>query len=222
MKQLVIIGAGGHGQVVADIARLVGYKKIIFLDDDENNHLSNGKVCSVNDYGSNYDFFVAIGDNKTREILFNKIKETDKCIVNLIHPKAIVANDVIIGSGVVIMAGAVVNTGAIIGDGVILNTCCSVDHNCKIGDFVHVSVGVNLAGTVCVEKRTFIGAGVTVINNIFIVKDSIIGAGAVVVNNIVEKGIFVGVPAKKMIRNKNWGAVHNLYFVAVLNERGAA
>lgn len=205
MKELVIIGAGGHGQVVADIAKLVGYKKIIFLDDDENNSLSNGKVCSANDYGSNYDFFIGIGDNKTRESLFNKIRKSDKRIVNLIHPSATVASDVKIGSGVAIMAGAVANTGAIIGDGVILNTGCSVDHNCKIGDFAHVSVGANLAGTVCVDERTFIGAGATVINNIFIVKDSVIGAGAVVVNNIDKNGVYVGVPAKIMKSSKNFG-----------------
>lgn len=196
MKKIIIIGAGGHGQVVADIAKLVGYKKIIFLDDDEHNVISNGKVCSANDYGDNYDFFVGVGDNKTRETLFNKIRNADKRIVNLIHPSAIVAKDVKIGSGIAIMAGSVVNTGTTIGDGVILNTCCSVDHNCKIGGFVHVSVGANLAGTVCVEERTFIGAGATVINNIFIVKDSIVGAGAVVVNNIYNHGTYIGVPAK--------------------------
>ncbi len=108
------------------------------------------------------------------------------------------AEDVKIGEGTVVMAGAVVNPGAIIGKGCIINTCSSIDHDCKIGDFVHVSIGAHLAGAVKVHSRTWIGAGDTVINKIFICDNWKVGAGPVVVNNITEVGTYVGVPAKKM------------------------
>lgn len=96
------------------------------------------------------------------------------------------------------MAGVVINNAAKIGNGVIVNTCSSVDHDCKISDFVHISVGAHLAGTVTVGNRTMIGAGTTVINNITIGEDVAVGAGAVVIREIEEKGTYVGVPARKI------------------------
>ncbi len=196
MKKLVIIGAGGHGRVVADIARLRGYKEICFLDDDIKNPLAVGKVDDYVNHIADSEFFVAVGNNIIREKISVEISEKGGIIANLIHPSAVIANDVKSGRGIAVMAGAVVNTGAEIGDGCILNTACSVDHDCKIGKFVHVSVGAHLAGTVNVGDRTFICAGATVINNINIVSDCIVGAGAVVVKNLEQKGTYMGVPAR--------------------------
>lgn len=196
MKTLVIIGAGGHGRVVADIARLSGYKEIYFLDDDVKNSLACGKIEEFLKYIPDSLFFVAIGNNAVRERFFKEIKGKGGIIVNLVHPSAVIANDVNWGRGIAVMAGAVINTGAKIGDGCIINTASSVDHDCKIGKFVHISVGAHLAGTVEVGERTFVGAGATVINNINVVSDCIIGAGAVVVKDIEIKGTYMGVPAR--------------------------
>ena len=96
------------------------------------------------------------------------------------------------------MAGTVINSGTNIGKGCIINTCSSVDHDCLIGDFVHVSVGSHICGTVCIEAETWIGAGAIVSNNINIFRDCIIGAGAVVIDDINESGTYVGVPAKEI------------------------
>ena len=98
------------------------------------------------------------------------------------------------------MAGAVINPGVGIGKGCIINTCSSVDHDCDVGDYVHIAVGSHLCGTVSVGDGTWIGAGATVINNVFICSDCMIGAGAVVVNDIQESGTYVGVPARRINR----------------------
>ena len=196
-KQLVIIGAGGHGRVAQDIANNT-YSKIVFLDDSDVRHESIELVGKTKDYVryiSDSDFFVAIGNNAVRKKIFCMLKDAGANIVSLIHSDAVVSNSVNIGAGSVVMAGAVINANANIGEGCIINTCSSVDHDCIIGDFCHISVGSHLAGTVKVGSRTFIGAGATVINNIDICDDCMIGAGAVVVKDIEKRGTYVGVPA---------------------------
>lgn len=196
MKRLVIIGAGGHGRVVADIARLNGYEDIIFLDDADV-PLASGRVSEYVKY-ADADFIVAIGNNHIREKIQTMLCEHGCHIVTLIHPNAVISSDVKIGTGTVVMAGAVINTGARIGNGVILNTCCSVDHDCVIADYCHISIGAHLAGSVTVGKQSIICAGATVINNVSICDECVIGAGAVVVKNIYEKGTYVGVPAREL------------------------
>ncbi len=203
MKQLCIIGGGGHGKVVADIAKLHGkYQKIFFLDDAEISKCGDypvvGKVQEYSKYTAESEFIVAIGNNEIRKKISEKLLCANAKITSLIHPKSIVARDVKIQSGCVVMAGAVVNSGAIIGEGTILNTCCSVDHDNEIAEYCHISIGAHLAGTVAVGNGTFIGAGAIVKNNISICSEVIVGAGAVVVKDIVEKGTYVGIPAKKM------------------------
>lgn len=199
MKQLVIIGASGHGKVVADIAKKNGYDQIVFLDDKES--LTNcgsytvvGKCGSYADYAC--DIIVAIGNPFVREMFLKELERNGKNIPILIHPNATIGEDVEIGKGTVIVAGAVVNSGAVIGKGCIINTGASVDHDCTLADYVHISVGAHVAGTVSIGERTWIGAGATVSNNVSICAECMIGAGAVVVKDISEKGTYVGVPAR--------------------------
>lgn len=208
MKSLLIIGAGGHGKVVADIASKNGYDEIIFLDDNEELTECGGyPVIGRNNQYTAYDadVFIAIGNPKARETLFKKVEFSEKKIPTLIHPSASIAGDVSIGNGTVVAAGAVINPGTIIGKGCIINTSSSVDHDCIIKDFVHVSVGAHIAGTVQVGKRTWIGIGATVSNNIRICEDCMIGAGAVVIKNIERQGVYIGMPAKIKNNIKNFG-----------------
>lgn len=205
MRRLVIIGAGGHGKVVADCAARMGYGDIVFLDDDK-----RVKKCGcypVVGTGSEFerfveqgeiatDFFVAVGDGTIRRKIQMEIRRAGAGIATLIHPAVVIGNDVEIKSGTVIMAGAVINPGSRIGEGCIINTSSSVDHDCRIGDFVHIAVGVHIAGNVDVGERTWIGAGVTVSNNRKICGGCMIGAGAVVVEDIEVIGTYVGVPAR--------------------------
>ena len=200
-KKLVIIGASGHGKVIADIAKLNDYKEIIFLDDNPSikvcaNYPVKGKVSDMCEY-QDYDFVVAIGNAHIRERIQSKLEEYKFNVVTLIHPHSVIGSDVSIGVGTVIMAGAVINAETTIGKGCIINTCSSVDHECDLQDYVHVSVGAHVAGKVNIGEKTWIGAGATVINNITITDNCMIGAGAVVVRDIYEAGVYIGVPATR-------------------------
>lgn len=200
MRKLIIIGASGHGKVVAEIAKKNGYEKIVFLDDNE--ALTECGGYAVVGQSSRYvdfdcDVFVAIGNSKVREKIQTQVELAGKHIPVLIHPHASIAENVSIGSGTVIVAGAVINPGATIGEGCIINTGASVDHDCVIENFAHISVGSHVAGTVNIGKRTWIGAGATVINNVTICGNCMIGAGAVVIKNIEEPGTYIGVPAMR-------------------------
>lgn len=202
MNKLIIIGGGGQGEVVADIARQRGYDGIGFLDDDENCRICSkypviGRVADAVRYRDS-DFIVAIGDTDIRCKLQMRLVKQGMRVVSLIHPMAVVADTARIDIGSVIMAGGVVNPYAEIGQGVIVNTCASVDHDCVIGNYGHISVGAHLAGTVSLGKRVFIGAGTTIISNISICDNCIIGAGTTVLKNINEPGTYVGTPAKKI------------------------
>ena len=199
MRKLAIIGASGHGKVVADIARKNGYSEIVFLDDDERIHECGGYsvIGKSSEAGTiDADIIVGIGNAGIRKRIQESI--LDEKLVILIHPDAVVAEDVMIGSGTVVMAGAVINPGARIGKGCIINTCSSVDHDCKVGDYVHIAVGSHLCGTVSVGDGTWIGAGATVSNNVSICSDCMIGAGAVIVKNIDSAGTYMGVPARRI------------------------
>ncbi len=200
-QQIVIIGASGHGKVIADIAEKNGYTDIVFLDDNPTiklcgKHLVGGGSSEVLTY-QDADFIVAIGNAKIRHKIQTQLMESGIHVVSLVHPSAVVASDVTIGVGTVVMAGAVVNAGTEIGQGCIINTCSSVDHDCQIGDFVHISVGAHVAGTVTIGNNTWIGAGATVSNNVNICASCMIGAGATVIKSIAEFGTYIGVPARR-------------------------
>lgn len=199
MKRLSIIGASGHGKVIADIARLNGYEKLVFLDDNE----SITECAGIPVIGKSKDapdgpVFVAIGNASIRRQLMDYY--SDRIQPVLIHPRSTVADRVDIGKGTVVMAGAVINPDVSIGEGCIINTSCSIDHDCIISDYVHVSVGAHICGTVAVGENTWVGAGATIINNIKICSNSFIGAGAVIVKDITQPGMYVGVPAKLIKR----------------------
>ena len=202
--KLLIIGASGHGKVIADIAIKMGkWQSIAFLDDDEGIKLSLGmnvigKTDDAFKYINEFDIFVAIGNNETREKIQERLELEGASIPILIHPKAVIGEQVKLGSGTVIMAGVVINCCTSIGKGCIINTGATIDHDNILENFVHISPGVNLAGTVSIGKGSWIGIGSTVINNISITGGCKIGAGAVVIRDITEAGIYVGVPARKI------------------------
>ena len=195
MKRLIIVGACGHGKVVADIANRNGYSDIAFLDDNEELTECDGYpvIGKPSDYtSSDGDLFVAIGNAVIRK----RIMDSLGSCVTLIHPDSVIAENVEIHEGTVIMAGTVINPHTEIGRGCIINTCSSVDHDCVLGDFVHVSVGVHVCGTVEIGTNTWIGAGTTVSNNVNICGNCTIGAGSVVVKDIDCPGVYVGTPAR--------------------------
>lgn len=203
-NMLIIIGASGHGKVVADIAfKLNMWENIVFLDDDESIKICMGykvigKTFDAEKYRDKADYFVAIGNNLIREKIFNKLKKLDLNIITLIHPNSQIGLNVEIGLGTVVMAGSVINSSSRIGEACIINTCSSVDHDNMIEDFVHISPGVRLAGSVNVGKGSWLGIGSIVSNNLSICCNCKLGAGTVVIKDIIESGTYVGVPARKL------------------------
>lgn len=207
MTRVMLLGAGGHAQVVADIilrAQKAGanFELIGFLDD--NPALIGATILGVPVLGTlaqldefDHDaIIVAIGDNKIRARIFEIMRMRGERIINAIHPAAILASDVRLGEGVMICAGVVVNTGTVIGDNVILNTGCTVDHHNRIGDHVHIAPGVHLGGNVTIEEGAMIGIGACVMPGRSIGAWSVIGAGSVVTKDIPAYVTAVGVPAR--------------------------
>lgn len=202
--KLLIIGASGHGKVIADIAlKMNKWKSIAFIDDDENIKSSMGrevigKLADAHLYMKDYDIFVAIGNNVTREKIQEKLEAEGASIPVLIHPMAIIGEQVEFGAGTAVMAGTVINCCTIIGKGCIINTGATIDHDNFIEDYVHISPGVHIAGTVKIGKGTWLGVGSVVSNNLNIISGCKVGAGAVVVKDIIEFGTYVGIPAKQI------------------------
>lgn len=223
-NRLIIIGASGHGKVVADIAILNGYREIVFLDNDlAISECAGFRVIGPDSMAADLDgdLFAAVGNGDIRKHLMDV--NGNRYFPILVHPDAVIAKGTAIGEGTVIMAGTVINPGVRIGKGCIINTSSSVDHDCEIGDFVHISVGSRLSGTVKVGNETWIGVGATVSNNVNICGGCMIGAGAVVIKDIEEKGTYVGVPAKKKTEIERGGSLNSKYaLLAVRSERSAA
>lgn len=202
-KKVIILGASGHAKVIADIVKKNNDLLIGFLDDNlgiQNKIIFDSKkvlgtVEDVYKYSDCY-FIIGIGNNKIRKMISNKYSKLKW--YTAVHPNAVIANEVEIGEGTVIMAGTVINTGTKIGKHCIVNTSSSLDHDNVLEDYVHISPGSHLAGTVRIGEETWICSGVTVVNNINIGKNNIIGAGATVIRDILEEnGTYVGVPVKK-------------------------
>ncbi|WP_242271409.1 acetyltransferase [Bacillus cereus group sp. BfR-BA-01310] len=209
-KKLLIIGASGHGKVIADIAlKMNKWQSISFLDDNENVKTSMGieiidKSASISKYIADYDFFVGIGNNVIREKIQRQLEMEEAIIPVLIHPSAIIGEQVYLGAGTVVMAGAVINCCTKVGKGCIINTASTIDHDNVIGDYAHISPGANLAGTVKVGRSTWLGIGSVISNNINITDKCKIGAGSVVIKDITELGTYIGVPARRIQDEKGF------------------
>jgi sugar O-acyltransferase (sialic acid O-acetyltransferase NeuD family) len=203
-NKLLIIGASGHGKVVADIALKTNrWQSITFLDDDKSINSSMGsEVMDTSDkafkYIDEYEIFVGIGNNATRQKIHEMLESVGASIPVLIHPNAVIGEQVEIEAGTVVMAGAIINCCTKIGKGCIVNTGSTIDHDNNIEDFVHISPGAHLAGTVSVGQKSWLGIGSVVSNNINITSGCKVGAGAVVVKDITEPGIYVGVPVRRI------------------------
>jgi len=202
MSKLLIIGAGGHGRVIADCAEAsCQYSEIAFLDDSYPENESNlawpiiDRSSSWKCYKDDYYFALAIGNNKTRLALYNALSNSSAKLPNIIHPKAVVSKHATLGAGNAIFANAVINAGVEISNACIINTSASVDHDCKLSNAVHISPGAHLSGTVTVGECSWFGVGSCSIQSINIADNSLIGAGAAVTKSTEPNGLYVGVPA---------------------------
>lgn len=190
---IYIIGNGGQGRVVADILLAAGA--------DEPVHVTDTELSAK--YKPGDLVVVGIGDNFRRSRVVHQLTDSIPGIefATAIHPTAVLARDVSIGAGSVIMAGAIVNTGATIGEHVILNTNSSVDHDCNVGGFASIAPRVALGGNVNLGGCSAVGIGASVSHGVSIGEHTVVGAGAVVVKSLPSYSVCYGVPAR-VIRSR--------------------
>jgi UDP-N-acetylbacillosamine N-acetyltransferase len=196
---LAVYGAGGHGRVVADIAFANGADEVVFIDDGANIHSDFAEFRER--YPKDVPVALGIGDNQLRRHVMQKIEKAGYIPAIMIHPDATVSPDAVLEAGSVVMPGAVINSGARIAKGAIVNTGAIVEHDCMIGEFVHLSPRVVLGGGVKVGEMTHMGVGCCVIHGISIGSAAIVGAGAVVTENLDDGITAVGVPARPIKEN---------------------
>lgn len=205
MKRLAIVGASGHGKVVADCAELSGWDEIVFFDDawPARTSLAGWAVEGNTDallacWSQFQGTVVAIGNNTMRQNKSNQLAAGGVILVSIVHPSAMISRYAQLGEGSVVLAGAVVNMDARLGIGCIVNTGACVDHDCLLGEFVHISPRAALAGGVSVGDRSWIGIGAVARPLVHIGRDVQIGAGAAVVSDVPDNATFVGVPARSI------------------------
>lgn len=201
--RLAIVGAGGHARVVADAAELAGWRSVDCYDDSWPALVRNaawpvvGSVAHLLSRLSEYEgVIVAIGDCRLRAVRHASLRNAGAPLVTVVHPAAWLSPRASVGAGSVLMACAVVNVGAVLGEACIVNTGATVDHDCRIGDAVHVAPGANLSGAVEVGARSWIGVGACVRQGVAIGCDVTVGAGTVVVKPLPDGVTVVGSPAK--------------------------
>lgn len=187
---VIIVGAGGHGKVVAEALRANGASVLGFTDSnlpptrttDAPPILGDDSVLETYDRAS---IALAMGIGSTRpgdarDKIYERISDQGFRFVTVTHPSATIASDVVLEDGCQIMAGAIVQPGCRIGTGAIINTRASVDHDCTVGRFVHVAPGATLSGGVRLDDGCHVGVGATVIQNVSIGSGAFVTAGAVV------------------------------------------
>lgn len=203
MSSIAILGASGHGKVVAEIAELTSWDEVVFFDDAFPSVKKVGVwpvKGTTEDMVADIDMYtaaiVAIGDNKIRLEKSKYLLSKGFNLGILAHPRSTVSKYAEIGIGTVVMAGAIINPFTSIGLGSIINTSCSIDHDCVIAEGVHVSPGAIVAGGVSIGEMSWLGIGSVVKQGIAISDSVIVAAGAVVVNDVPCNVIIKGVPAK--------------------------
>ncbi len=205
-EELLIYGASGHAKVIIDIIERAGRYRIVgLLDDDPQLQsekffgypvLGGGERLAEESY-PDHRLVIAVGDNFARREIWRRVEALRNFQYALaVHPAAQIGREVQLGEGTVVMANVAINPGTLIGRQVIINTGATVDHDCLIGDFAHISPGVHLAGNVQVGELTHLGVGTAVLPGVHIGARSLIGAGAVVIGDIPDGVIAVGVPAR--------------------------
>lgn len=192
-----ILGVGGHAKVVIDAAIQSAHKIMNVYDDDSSTHGTD--FCGYKVKGSiensiHGQAIIAIGKNTVRQTISKQLSNVNW--QSIIHPTAIIAEDVEIGEGSVIMAGAIIQPGTKVGRHCIINTGACIDHDCIIEDYTHIAPNCGIAGGVTIGKGAFIGIGTSVAQYIKIGEWTTVGAGSAVITDLPANCTAVGVPAK--------------------------
>ncbi len=202
-RTCAILGASGHGKVVAEIAELNGYTNIEFFDDrwpglqNVEHWPVKGNSETLLKIAAQFDLTViAIGNNKIRLEKQNQLSTAGAKFSVLEHPRATISRHSQLDKGTVVMAGAVINPFVKVGKACIINTAATIDHDCSLADGVHVSPSCNIAGGVTIGEGSWLGIGSQVKQLISIGTGVMVGAGATVLNHVPDLQTVVGTPAQ--------------------------
>lgn len=205
MKRLALLGAGGHGKVVADAALAAGWESVVFFDDAWPDRSMNGHWPVVGNIAAllerSHEFngvLVSIGNCAVRWQKQLLLQAAGVRFVTIVHPHAYVSPFSLLGAGTVVMAGGVVNVDAVVGESNIINTGATVDHDSILAHAVHISPGAHISGNVVVGACSWIGVGAAVRQGAHIGAGVMVGAGAVVINAVADGLTVVGSPARAM------------------------
>ena len=208
--RLAILGASGHGKVVADAAALAGWDEVMFFDDAWPQLAKNGPWLIAGNTEAllqglrEFDgVVVAIGNNRIRQLKRNELTVAGARLVSVVHPSAVVSKHALVGVGSVVFANAVINACAKLGRGCIVNTGAVVGHDCVLGDFAHVSPNAVMAGGVKVGPLAWVGACASIRQLIEVGEGAVVGMGAVVTKNVPPGVTVVGNPAKVLKPRKD-------------------
>lgn len=199
---ILLYGAGGHAKVIRDIIIHLG-KKISKIVDDKKagSTFYDLPILKSTEITVEDRVIISIGDNEIRKKITISLLSTTFSKA-LVHSSAVMGSGIVIGVGTVVMPKAVVNSGTSVGNHCIVNTNVIIEHDCVVEDFVHLSPGAIVTGSVRIGEGTHIGAGAIILPGLFIGKWCKIGAGAVVISNVEDGTTVVGNPAK-IIMKKN-------------------
>ena len=208
-KPLVILGAGGHAKVLLSLVQSAGFNVFGVCDpiladqkggqwrgisilggDAALEALDPGSIELVNGLGQ-------LVGGTARQRIFQRLRARGFRFPALVHPQAWVDSSANLEEGVQIMAGAVIQADVIIGANSIINTRAGIDHDCRLGEDVHVAPGATLCGSVQVENGAFIGSGATVIQGLKVGMEAVVGAGATLTRNLDARQVLLGPAGRK-------------------------
>jgi sugar O-acyltransferase (sialic acid O-acetyltransferase NeuD family) len=202
---LVIVGAGGHGRVVAEVAAAAGRRVLGFVDAaiTVGTPVNGLPVLAAEVDGlladhppASTQVFVAIGDNLRRSQVAAHATTLGYAAPILVHPQAVVSPTATLAHGTVVMAGVVINANASVGALCIVNTGATLDHDNELADGVQICPGVHAAGAVRFGRGAFVGTGASIVPGVRIGVDARVGAGAVVTRDVADRTTVVGNPAR--------------------------
>ena len=206
MSRLVIVGAGDHGRVVAEILRAAGSAPDGFVEPGPTTEARDvdglqvlGSLAGRPEWASEGTrFVVALGDNRARRESFERCLALGLVPVAAIHPTAHLLAGAAVEAGAMVCAGAVIGLAARVGADAIVNTGATVDHDNVIGPHATVAPGAHLAGRVTAGEGAFVGIGAAIREGCSIGAWAYVAGGAMVVEDVPAGARVAGVPARPM------------------------
>jgi sugar O-acyltransferase (sialic acid O-acetyltransferase NeuD family) len=208
VSEIVVLGGGGHAKVLINLLAKLNWKIVGYTDEQDRGAILGapyvGDDAVLPDLRSTHHAcLVAVGLGKidassARVYLYRKIRALGFDCPVIVSPRAVVNEEVVFGAGTAVFDGAVVNTGTVAGSLCIMNTNSTVEHDCRLGDNVHVAPGATVCGSVAIGNDCMIGAGSTIMQEVTVCPGSLVGAGAVVVSDIESPGVYAGNPARRI------------------------